>query len=296
MSRPDRQLLVITSIAALIAAVFWLLWIVSDATGALGFALAAHGGVAIATTLLVEPRRRGLAFALCLAVPVFGPIAAAVASVTIGNGGQDLLHDPHAPVQRIDGAEIARRLNHSLPVCEAIASGDASARRLAITKLKQRGAAEDIAILRWARAQSKGDAAVEIALALEELTSRFETQMRAVRAAAAATPSYTTLSAAFLLISSGVSSGAVDAQVAQRVAAEAAKHHEAAIALDPQRGVELLAARVRLELAMHRPAAALDLVGETIPDADTELGVLYREAAYAARAFELVPELSRGRA
>lgn len=296
MSRPDRQLLVITGIAALIAAVFWLLWIVSDTTGALGFALLAHVGVAFATALFVESDRRGLTLALGLAVPVFGPIAAAVAAVAIGTGGDELLHDPHAPPTRIDGAEIARRLNHSLPVCEALASGDVSARRLAIAKLKQRGAAEDIAVLRWAHTQARGDAAVELALALEELSARFETQIRSARAAAAASPSYGTLSAAFLLIAGGISSGAVDAQLAQRIAAEGARHHEAAIALDPARGKELLVARVRLELAMHRPAAALDLIGEAVPAEDTELGTLYREAAYAARCFELVPELSRGRA
>ncbi|MBL9016871.1 MAG: hypothetical protein JNL83_21970 [Myxococcales bacterium] len=295
MSRPDRQLLVITGIAALIAAVFWLLWIVSDSAGSLVFALVVHAAVAIATAVFVEPRRRGLAAALGLAVPVFGPIAAAAAAIAIGTDSADLLHDPHVPPSRIDGAEIARRLNHSLPVCEALASGDVTARRLAITKLKARGSAEDIAILRWAHAQARGDAAVELALALEEVSARFETQIRSARAAAAAEPSYATLSAAFLLIAGGVASGAVDAQLAQRIAAEGAKHHEAAVALDPQRGKELLVARVRLELAMHRPAAALDLIGDPVPPADTELGTLYREAAYAARCFELVPELSRGR-
>jgi hypothetical protein len=180
-------------------------------------------------------------------------------------------------------------------VSEALASGEAGARRLAIAKLKARGSAEDIAILRWAHAQARGDAAVELALALEEVSARFETQIRSARAAAAAEPTYATLSAAFLLIAGGIASGAVDAQLAQRVAAEGAKHHDAAVALDPVRGKELLVARVRLELAMHRPAAALDLIGDPVPAADTELGTLYREAAYAARCFELVPELSRGR-
>ena len=296
MSRPDRQLLVIAGIAALIAAVFWLLWIVSDSSATLLFAVAVHVGVGLTTALFVEPRRRGLAAALGLAVPVFGPIAAAVAAVAIGTGGTELLHDPHARPARVDGAEIARRLNQSLPVCEALASGDVTARRLAITKLKGRGSAEDIAVLRWAHAQARGDAAVELALALEEVSARFETQIRSARAAAAAEPSYATLSAAFLLIAGGIASGAVDAQLAQRIAAEGAKHHEAAVALDPQRGKQLLVARVRLELAMHRPAAALDLIGETVPAADTELGALYREAAYAARCFELVPELAHGRA
>jgi hypothetical protein len=292
MSRRDRYLFG-HAIASAIASTFvWALWVRSDSGSALALALGVHLAAAALTTRLVEPSRRALALALCVAVPVLGPTAAAIASSVIGRGGDELLFDPHAVQARIDGAEIARRLTHSLPVCEALASTDADARRQALSKLKARGAAEDIAILRWARTQRRGDAAVEVALAFEEISTRFEYQAATARAAAAATPTYTSVSALFLILAGGITNGVVDGPLVARIAAECARHHDAAVALDPERSRELLVTRVRLELALHRPDEALVLL-ERSPRVG-ELGGLYLEAAYAARRFDLVPELARG--
>lgn len=298
MSRRDRQLLGFAIVSAIVSAAYWALWIVTASRGALAITLIVHLAAAGLTAGLVERHRRPLAVALGVVVPVLGPLAAAFSTIIAGRGGADLLHDPHATPIRIDGAEIARRLTHSMPVCEALASTDVEARRQALSKLKARGAAEDIAILRWARAQRRGDATVEVALAFEEISSRFEQQATAARALATASPSYATHSAAFLVLSAGIASGVVDGQLVGRVAAEGARHHEAAVALEPIRGRELLVARVRLELTLHRATEALALLADPDLDlsADTELGALYREAAYAARRFELVPEMSRGTA
>ncbi len=298
MSRPDRHVLAYAVVAAIVSAAFWALWIVTDTTGALGLTLVIHLVSAGLTSRLVVPQRRGLAIALGIVVPVLGPLAAALSMVIGGRGGNELLHDPHATRAKLDGTEIARRLTQSMPVCEALSSSNAEARRQALSKLKSRGSAEDIAILRWARSQRSGDAAVEVALAFEEISSRFEQQASTARQAAANRPSYGSLSAAFLVLSAGITSGVVDPQLVGRVADEGARHHQAAVTLDPVRGHGLLAARVRLELAMHRPFEALGVLegaGHDLSE-DSELGALYREAAYAARRFELVPEMSRGRA
>jgi hypothetical protein len=292
MPRRDRYLLGHAIASAIVSAFTWGHWVTSDSGGALALALGVHVSVAALTTWLVEPSRRALALALGIAVPVLGPAAAAIASSIIGRGGDELLFDPHAVQARIDGAEIARRLTHSMPVCEALASADADARRQALAKLKARGAAEDIAILRWARTQRRGDAAVEVALAFEEISTRFEQQLASARAAAIATPTYTSLSAVFVIAAGGITNGVVDGPLVARVAAECARHHSAAVALDPDRGRELLVTRVRVELALHRPDEALVLLDGSARHG--ELGELYLEAAYAARRFDLVPELARG--
>ncbi len=292
MPRRDRYLLGHAIASAIVSLFAWALWVRSDSGSALALALGVHLAAAALTARLVDRSRRALALALCIAVPVLGPTAAAIASSIIGRGGDELLFDPHAVQARIDGAEIARRLTNSLPVCEALASADADTRRQALAKLKARGAAEDIAILRWARTQRRGDAAVEVALAFEEISSRFEQQVATARAAAVASPTYTSVSAVFVIMAGGITNGVVDGPLVTRVAAECASHHRAAVDLDPERGRELLATRVRVELALHRPEEALALLGGNTRDG--ELGELYREAAYAARRFDLVPELAHG--
>jgi hypothetical protein len=296
MASRDRQLLGYSAVAGIVSAGCWATWVATDAGAALALVLVVHAVCALLTAAFVPREKRALAIALGIAVPVLGPLAAAVSISVAGKGGTDLLHDPHAEQARIDGAEIARRLVHSMPVCEALASTDIESRRQALAKLKQRGAAEDIAVLRWARTQRRGDAAVEIALAFEEISARFEHQVSAARAAATRDPTYASLSALFLILADGIASGVVDGQLVARVAAEGARHHAAALALDPDRGSELLVTRVRLELSIHRPDVALELLSTPGLDltAGTELGELYRDAAYAARRFDLVPEVLDG--
>lgn len=296
MSGPDRQLLGYAIVAAIVSAGYWTLWIVTESSVALALMLAGHLGAAALTARLVEPRRRPLAVALALVVPVLGPLAAAVSIIIAGRGGDELLRDPHAVASRIDGADIARRLTQSTPLCEALTSSDLEARRQALSKLKRRATAHDITILRWARSQRTGDAAVEVALVFEEIGARFQHEVTTARAATLASPSYESFAAAFRTLSGGIAKGVVDAQLMTRLADEGARHHAAAIALDPIRARELLAARVRLELAMHRPAEALRLLDDVDLAGSTELASLHREAAYGARRFELVPGLSHGRA
>lgn len=298
MLRGDRRLLALAIVSAAVSGVSWGSWIVSGSNAALGLTLALHVVCAGLTATQVTRRRRSLALALGLVIPVVGPLAAVLATQIAGRGGAELLHDPHAVTRRIDGTAVAHLLTNTLPVCTALVSADVLARRQALAKLTTRAAPEDIATLRWARALRKGDATVEVALALEEIGARFEQRAGLARAAATTAPTYASLSTAFLILTAGITSGVVDPPLVSRLAAEGCRHHDAAISLEPARARELLAGRVRLALAVGRPVEALELL--TRPDvdlaADAELADLYREAAYAARRFDLVPDATRASA
>jgi len=295
MLRRERGLLALTIVAAIVCAAYWALWIATETSSALVLALFFHVASAGCTAYLMTPRRRALAIALGLVVPVLGPLAAALSSLVVGRPGADLLHDPHAVVLKTNGLEIARRLTESLPACEALVSSSTEARRQALAKLKARAAPEDISTLRWARTQPHSDAAVEVALAFEEINARFEHDATAARAAVKASPSYATSSALFQILTVGITSGVVDAPLVARLGAEACRHHDVAVSLDPRRAEELLADRVRLELAMHHPNEALALLTTKPLDLvrHRDLAQLYFEAAYAARRFDLVPRTSR---
>ncbi len=295
MLRRDRGLLAVTVVAAFVCAAYWALWVATGASSTLVLALIFHIASAAATAFLISPRRRALALALGIVVPVLGPFAAALSTLVAGRPGADLLHDPHAVVHKLSGVEIARRLTESLPACEALVSSSVEERRQALAKLKARAAPEDIATLRWARTQPHSDAAVEVALAFEEISARFEHDATAARAAVKASPSYATSSALFRILCDGITNGVVDAPLVARLGAEACRNHDAAVRQDPVRSEDLLPRRARLELAMHRPNEALALLRAKRLDLrrHRDLAQLYFEAAYAARRFDLVPRTSR---
>lgn len=296
MRSRDPLLWLSAGVAAFASAVTWGVWVTTDATGALALAVLVQLGAGVAMMLLSHRERRTLAVTLAVTVPVVGPLATAIIEGVRGQGGAELLADPEPPRQRLDGVEIARRLTASLPPCEAIVSSNVDARRATIARLTQRAAADDIAILRWARNQDNADVAVEAALAFEEINQRFEQRVQAARAAAQAHPSFATHATALLAISDGIVTGIVDTALTGKLAEEARKHHEAALALEPSRALEIAAPRARIELATRRPAAALDVLTPAISkSADPELLELHIEAAYAARRFDLTPGLAARR-
>jgi hypothetical protein len=285
--RPVRTCERWTTTAGLVAvsAASWVLWL-NDPGDPLLFALLAIVTLASALLVaLVSPRERGLAASLVVVVPVLGPVIAAWAVSARGRGGADLLADPGARRITIDAAELARRLTCALPPCDALVSRDVDVRRAAISRLAARATADDVNLLRWARSRREPDGAAEIAFALEDLEQRFVRQLRAARAAADDRPA-----AAFELIARAVLAGIVDARLVTRLAGEARDHYDAAIAREPDRARALLGTRARLELAVRRPELALALLERAYTDEPaSELGKLYLEAAYAARAFDRIP-------
>jgi len=292
--RPDPLLWTTAAIATITGAVTWGVWVATQATGALALALGVQVVAGIATALVTFAERRPLAAALALVVPVIGPVAGAWTADAHGSGGVELLAPPEV-APRIDGVEIARRLTASVSSCEALLSPDVETRRATIARLVRRARPDDLAILRWARRNDDPAIAVEVALAFEDIGQRFEQRVHAARAAATADPSVATHAAAVRLISEGVVSGLVDAPLFGMLAEEARAHYEAAVALDPTIARELAAARARLELAVHRPALARDLLAAALgTTADDELVALYSEATYASRRFDLTPGLTLG--
>jgi hypothetical protein len=280
-----------------------LLWTVAIASGG-GLAFVAAALLQAASTFAIVwnlPRRRGLAAALSLSVPVVGPIAATLAVTVSGHRNQDLLRDPLAETRRgdgpsVDGPLIVDALVGALPACEAVLSTNHEIRRASLARLARRATASDLAILRWARAQSSGETAVEIALVLEDVVARFETRASTAQAAASCEADYETRAHAFRVLVDGICSGLVDEPVIEQLATEARLHHDAAIAADPQRAHELFADRARLELALDRPEVVLEMITPLLRTrADDDLVSLYKQAAYSARRFELAAELKSRR-
>lgn len=242
------------------------------------------------------PRRRGLAAALGVAVPVVGPVAATLVVTVSGTRSRDLIRDPLAEAPRLDGPQVVDALVGAVPACEAVLSADREVRRSSLARLSRRAQASDLAILRWARAQSSGENAVEVALVLEDVVARFETRMSAAQAAASNQPDYEARAHVFRVLVDGVCNGLVDDPVIEQLASEARVHHDAAVAADPERAHELFADRARLELALDRPEVVLDMITPLLRTrGDADLVSLYKQAAYAARRFELAAELKARR-
>lgn len=290
MGREERAHWCIAIGVAIVEATVWTASIALGGVAPLFAAIA----VQLASVIVVarpQRRRRVLAAAVSAAIPVIGPVAAALAVAVSGNGGRALLAGGHAEARRLDGRQIADALVTEIPACEALASPDREVRRKCLAKLARRATASDIALLRWARTRASGDVAVEIALTLEDIVTRFENRVSAARERAERTPGYETSASAFRALVAGITSGIVDEPAIARLANEARHHHEAARAADPDSARELLADRARLELAVERPEAALELLATDLRG-DATLIELYKQAAYAARRFELTADLA----
>ncbi len=291
MARDNPERWFVAAVAALAEAVVWAVAIARNGSGSLVMAIVFQ---LVAASLIVWNlrRRRVLVAALSLTVPVVGPIAAVLAVTVSGHGGRDLLHDPVPETRANVGPQIVDALVGALPACEAVLSADREIRRSSLSRLARRATASDLAILRWARAQSSGEHAVEIALVLEDVVARFESRVLAAQVAASQSADYDTRAHAFGVLVEGICAGLVDEPLIVQLAVEARLHHEAAIAADAERGRELLADRARLELALDRPEVVLDLITPLLrTTADPNLVGLYKQAAYAARRFELAAEL-----
>ncbi len=276
------------SAASIATSVWWMLWIATAAPTALIVAIVVQVAGAVVFALAIAPRRRGLALAVGLSVPAVGPLAALAATVA-GRGGRELLHDPHAKRRTFDPREVVRSLAGAVPAWEAVLSADADIRRAALSSLSLRANAGDVEVLRWARQRCEGEIGLEIALAFDEASQGFEHRAAQARTAVEQERSYVAAARAFRVLVDGIRSGIVDPPAISRLAAEARRYHDAAIAADPVRARELIVARAQLELADRRPATALDVIqaAREQGELEDELSTLYQQAAYAARRFDL---------
>lgn len=247
----------------------------------------------------VDRTRRQLAAAMAFSLPLLGVAMAALVVSMRGRGGDALLAG-RAPVRRSgSGAELARRLTAGAPACQLL-TADAETRRAAIAALQRDADARAITLLRWSLAQSDPDLALEAALALEELSVQYAERSARACAEAERRPSRDSALAAAEAIAGAIHNGLADPALRPALAARARDHYRMAARLDEARAGELAFSRARLELAMLDPEAALALI-EPVLAAGTggeRLRELHRDAAHAARRFELLPraEVSPGEA
>jgi hypothetical protein len=237
-----------------------------------------------------EPSRRVLAAAMTFALPVLGAAMAALVVTVEGRGGDELL-SRHERVPRPEsGVVVARRVTAGVPTCEALLA-DVHTRRTTLAALQREPDARAIALLRWSMMQADPDLAIEAALALEELSARCAGRAADACAEADRRPSYDRARAAADELAGPIHNGLAEPALARALAAQARGYYDRAAALDEARAGQLAWARARLELAVLCPEAALALLQPALaadPD-DDRLLALYRDAAHAARRFELLP-------
>lgn len=238
----------------------------------------------------IEPTRRLLAAAMMFCLPPVGPAMAVLVVRLRGRGGDELLARREPVPRSARGAELATRLTAGGPACEALLAADPETRHVAVSALQRDADARAITLLRWSIAQPDPDLALEAALALEELSARYAERSAEACALAERQPSRASALAAAEVIASAIHNGLADPALLPAIAAQARAHYDLAARLDEPRAAELAGARARLELAMRAPDAALALI-EPALDAgagDEPLRELYRDAAHAARRFELL--------
>jgi hypothetical protein len=287
-SREGRRRWFVASAAAAASTLWWSLWIATSSPSALIIAVVIQVVGAVLVSTVLAPRRGGLALAVGLSVPAVGPLAA-LATTVAGRGGRELIHDPHKKPRPRDAREIVRSLSGAVPAWEAVVSSNPDVRRSALSALSLRANACDLEVLRWARVRSSGEIGLEVALAFDEASQVFEHRAALARAAAKDDRSYVVAAHAFRVLVEGIRIGIVDPPAISRIAAEARRYHDAAVAADSVRARELLVDRAELELADRCPISALDVLRPVISAGEppNELTILYQQAAYAARRFDL---------
>lgn len=240
-----------------------------------------------------EFTRRLLAAAMTFSLPLIGVAMAVLVVWLRGRGGDELLAR-HEPMRRPEsGAELARRLTAGGSACESLLMGDSEIRCATVSSLQRDADARAITVLRWSLAQPHPDLVLEAALALEELGARYAERSARACCDAERRPSRDSALTAAEVIASAIYNGLAEPAQLPAIAARARAYYRLAAELDEQRAGELAWARARLELAMLAPEAALALLEPALGANadDARLLELYRDAAHAARRFELLPPL-----
>jgi hypothetical protein len=249
--------------------------------------LAAFHALALAwigRTRSVPASRRQLAAALSVTIPAAGPALAALALRTRGGGAPS--------VDELDDARPRRTLTPeaihaaaSRPAALERITATAGERRAVMATMARRGGAEAVALLRWTIERADGDAAIDAALTLEDLTRRHERRLADARARLEVEGSSAAALAAGDAAAALVESGLADPPMVPALADEAARHWQQAGA----RGADpcvVAERRARLALAAGRPDLALSALASVAPaDPDTRerIALLAADAAFASR-------------
>jgi hypothetical protein len=226
-----------------------------------GAAAAVHA-VAVAVLVVddeLSGSRRALAVALALALPLSGVFVAACALGTrrrAGLVGATVVENGESPT--LDAA-CFKTIAEALSPCEVLTALGDEERRATLAALTRRGDAAAVNLLRWLTTESP-DMAVDAALALEELTMRFDAGLESRRAELGQTPSAALAFDAGVFIADAMASGLVDPVMLEARAREARQCFALATQLEPTRAEEVTLAWARMELTAMRPDVALQLV------------------------------------
>jgi hypothetical protein len=253
-------------------------------------ALAIHG---LAVLIVLElggltGSGRLLTAALAAALPLAGVALAALALGTRREAGlvAAITTEPvDAPT--LDAASFAKIAN-ALSPCEVLSAPGSAEGWAMLAALSRRGDAESVRLLRWLIVASP-NMAVDAALALEDLSTRFDAGLERRRLSLAKNPSAASAIDEGAFITSAMESGLVDPVMLEVRAAEARRCFARARELAPGGGQGVTQAWARMELAALCPDTALGMVDEALtraPDGHLPVALLAlrEEARFASHA------------
>jgi hypothetical protein len=207
--------------------------------------------------------RRILTASLVFALPLSG---VAVAALALGTRRRTV---PAAAIPADDvesptlDAACFQKIAEALSPCEVLSAPGNEERWATLSALTRRGDADAVRLLHWLTTASP-DTAVDAALALEEVSMRFDAGLDRCRVELAEDPSAATALDEGTFIASAIESGLVDPVMLEARAAEARRCFALARELEPARAEEVTEAWASMELAAMHPEAALRLVEEAL--------------------------------
>jgi hypothetical protein len=289
-SEPRLPITTFALSAVLDLAAIWLFAVGPHTPFLYGLTLGIH---LLATAPLALVRRlpssqRGLLMGFGLALPLVG--APIVAAALTAKGRPAILEEFAAgehTAEPLDPATI-RRFAEALPAAEVLLTGTVEDRRALLSMLGRRADAEAVAMLRWALTATPPDIGMEAALALDDMSTTFEKRLGASRKQVEEAPTATAALAAGDLIMRAVQAQMLDAYRVGALAAEARRHYSTAHGLDASLAPDVALGLARLELALLRPDAALEVLEQALPSASPEarppLEALREEALLSSHA------------
>ncbi len=212
-------------------------------------AVTAHLGAAAVLGLAgPAPRsRRALMAALALTLPLLGVPLAILALRLRGRGEIGQFFVAQTPVALPAAAADLSRLTDAVSPCEALLSGGPDERSATLAMITRRPDAAHVRLLRWAVARAEAEVAIESALALEDMTTRFEERVAICRAKLAATPDFDHALAVADVLAEAIHSGLADECLLGVLSVEARQCYGQAAAYAPERLPEFAARKAAFD-------------------------------------------------
>lgn len=232
--------------------------VLAQGTGTLVFlaaALTLHVGAAVVMGLCdsVSRSHRALMAALTLTLPFVGVVVVALTTRIKGRGEIAQFFSPRATVVRIGNVGDISRLTSGVSACEALVSSNPHERSAALAMIARMPNAANLRLLRWAIARAESEAAIESALALEDLNTQFEERVIVRRAELVATPGFDSALAAADNLADAIHTGLADECLFAVLSAEALMCYEKAETFAPERLHEFAARKAAFAPSLGGP-------------------------------------------